>query len=210
MPTRVRFRGKIRIFVIQAVVFGPLAAFSFGGGLLYFTGKARKANGDLATDAGVGLLAMSLPMAGFLGLAAYQIRQNRWPLLRVCREGIEVRVTAPSSLDGVPFVPGLVRAGWLIVSAQGFRKRTVRIPWAAFDHAEVVGLPLARSLTIDASLPRATLEPVPEGSSLTDHVELGQTWVSTPLEEIRARIQEFADAPARRAQLESWTQLGHC
>ena len=72
---------------------------------------------------------MSVPFLLVFALAAYEIFARRRPLLRLCREGIEIVQIGESSLDGFPLIPGLIRVAWLILSTQGFRHPAIRIPW---------------------------------------------------------------------------------
>lgn len=85
-------------------------------------------------------------------LAWFNVHACRKPLLRICEEGIEVNIIGASSLDGVLLIPSLIRVAWLVLSLQGFKKQIGWIPWELFHNVEVAGLPMMRSLVIDATI----------------------------------------------------------
>src|SRR3954465_2957401 len=107
MPTR--FTGKTWIFYAQALIWGGIGTFGLIFGPLFLFGFMNKANGAPATDAGIGLTVVSVPLLMLSDLAVYNIRARRRPLLRLCREGIEIMEIGRSSLDGIPLIPGMIR-----------------------------------------------------------------------------------------------------
>ncbi len=206
MPTY--FMAKTWIFTVQLLVFGGLAAFGLILGPLFFLGFMNKANGAPATDAGIGLTAMSLPFLMVSALALYNIMARRRPLLRICREGIEIVQIGSSSLDRFPLIPGVIRVAWLILSRQGFKRRIVRIPWHCFRDAWVSGPPMAQSLTIYAPQSDATGEDLLEGPSVADQIVLPEVIFSTPLDHIVAAINWNANASLDMRHLASWDEVG--
>jgi hypothetical protein len=202
MPTR--FMARTWIFRAQALVFGGLAAFSLVLGPLFVLGLMHDANGRPAADAGIALSAMSLPMLLVFALALYNLRSRRWPILRLCREGIEIVEIGASSLDRIPSLPGLVRVAWLILSTQGFRKRVARVPWRDFGDVWVSGPPMSRRLTIVTSPDSASAEGLPAPSPSVGHVVLPEVTFADPLDQIAEAIMSIAIDPGRRNHLPSW------
>jgi hypothetical protein len=206
MPTE--FMAKTWIFVVQSLIFGGLASFSLIFGPLFLVGFMKKANGASATDAGIALTAMSVPLLLVFALAVYNLSARRRPLLRLCREGIEFVEIGSSSLDGIPLIPGWVRIAWLVLSMQGFRKRVVRVPWRDFHDAWVSGPPMARRLTIDTSLSLAITGELPLGTFVTDRIVVSEAVFSTPLDQIDAAIKSIANSSIDLEHLASWSEVG--
>ncbi len=205
-PTQ--FMAKTWIFVVQALIVGGFASFSLIFGPLFLFGLMKKADDTPATEAGIALTAFSVPLLLYMALVVYNLRARRRPLLRLCREGIEIVQIGSSWLDGIPLIPGLIRIAWLILSTQGFKQRVVRVPWRCFQDAWVSGPPMARRLTIVASLSLATAEDLPPGSFLTDQVVLPEVMFSTPLDQIAAAIKWNADVSMDLEHLASWRDIG--
>ncbi len=206
MPTQ--FMAKRWIFVVQAIIFGGLASFSLIFGQLFLFGLAKNAKGAPATEAGIALTAMSLPLSLVFALSLYNLIARRRPLLRIYREGIEIIQIGSSSLDRIPLIPVLIRVAWLILSTEGFRQRVVRIPWRFFQDARVSGLPMVRCLTINASLTLAAVEELPSGFFIIDYVVLSQFSFSTPLDQIATTIKLAAEDPAYFGHLPNWSDAG--
>jgi hypothetical protein len=91
---------------------------------------------------------------------------------------------------------------------QGFRQRVVRIPWPNFHDAWVSGLPMARRLTIVASLSTAATEQLPLDSFVIDQVVLSEVMFSAPLEQIAAAIKSNANVSMNLGHLVSWSDVG--
>lgn len=202
MPTR--FMAKTWIFLAQAILFGGLGLFCLIFGPLFLFGLMSKANGEPAGDAGITLGAMSLPMLLIFALAVYNIRARRQPLLRLCREGIEFVQIGSSSLDGIPFIPGLVRVAWLILSTQGFRKKVVRIHWECFLDVWVSGPLMSRCLTIIALPSPAIAEELAAGSPPADQFVFPEVAFNTPLDQIAEAIRSNANPSSAPRHLPSW------
>ena len=196
--------AKTRIFGVQAVLFGCLGAFSLLSGPTYLLGLMKKANGGPATDAGIGLTLMSLPFLLVFALALYNLRSLRRPLLRLCREGIEVVLIGTSSLDHIPLIPVMIRVAWLILATQGFRQKIVCVPWRSFHDAWVSGAPMSRQLTIVATRSIPTADGLPHGAQVADQIVMKDAMFSTPLEQIAAAIKANAVAPDSLGRLPSW------
>jgi hypothetical protein len=199
-----QFMAKTWIFVVQVIVLGSLAIFSLIFGPLFLFGYMNKANGAPATDAGIALSAMSLPLLLVSALAAYNLRTRRRPLLQLCREGIVIVQIGPSSLDGIPLIPGMIRMAWLIISTQGFRQRVICIPWAGYQDAWVSGPPMAHHLTILASLVLASEEALPLGWIPAEQVVLDEVSFVESLDQICEAIKFYGSSPTTRRRLPSW------
>ena len=142
------FRGKTWFYVVAAIVFGGLAVLSLVLGPLFLFEIAKDARGQPAPDAGLALTIMSVPLTLAFVLFVFNAMTHRRPILRICREGLVIRLIGTSALDHVPLVPAIIRLLWAIVSFQGFRQRIVFVPWDSLRRLEITGLPMVRKLLI--------------------------------------------------------------
>jgi hypothetical protein len=110
------FYSRMWFRYVGAAVCTLLAMFCLVFGPLFLLDILRPANGNPGKDAGVAMSIMLLPMSLVMALSWFNVAVRRKPLLRICREGIEVNVIGSSSLDGVPLVPPLIRIAWLVIS----------------------------------------------------------------------------------------------
>ena len=201
VPTR--FMAKTWIYQAKAIIFGFLGSISLMLGPPFLLGMKKKVNGESATEAGIALTVLSVPMLLIFAQAVCQVRARRLPMLRLHREGIEVMQIGATSLDGIPMIPGVIRVAWAILSTQGFRTRVIRIPWGRFRAARVSGMPMARCLTIVAVPEDAGLH----RSSGTEQVMLTEDQFSTPLDEISSAIERVARSPRDCEPLTSWVDV---
>jgi hypothetical protein len=202
-PTQ--FEAKIWIYLVQALVFGGLAAFSLGFGPLFLFGIMKKADGTPATEAGVALCVMSVPLLLIFALAVFNVRARRRPPLRLYREGLEIVLIGNSSLAGIPLIPGLIRVAWHIISTEGFRQKVACIPWECFQQASVSGPPMARQLVIVSSPLLLDEKDIPAGSFLVEQVVLQEVAFKTPLDQIAHAINLTASS-GPLTHLPSWHQ----
>ncbi len=186
------FRGKTWIFVVQALVFGGFAVFGLVFGPLFWLGIRERADGRPATDAGIFLTSWGVLCFPIFALAVFNIVARWKPILRICREGVEMTIIGSTSLDGVPFVPGPIRVAWAILTTQGFRKRIVRVAWGELRQVEVSGLPMARKLTVITS------------SSHSETVMFREHVFESPLNAIALAVSSFAEDDEARDGLTSW------
>jgi len=149
---------------------------------------------------------MSVLFLAVFAMAIFNIKARRRPLLRICREGVEVVQVAPSSLDRIPLVPGLVRVAWLILSTQGFRRRIIRFPWRDLQEVLVSGPPMARSLTIVAYPSFLATADLPPGIFAADRVVFPEVTFASPLDEIARAVRSSANLPATPGHLPSWSE----
>lgn len=163
----------------------------------------RRADGRPGTDAGIAMSVTSVPMSLVAALLWFNVLARRKPLLRICREGIEVNVIGSSSWDGVPFVPAVIRIAWLIVSLQGFKRRIAWIPWSTLRNVEVTGPPMMRALAVDGEV----VYPSFLGDELTANVVASITFCESefvaPLGEIADAIRSYHANPIARESLSS-------
>jgi hypothetical protein len=204
LQTPSRFMAKTWIFVANLIVFGGLATLSLLLGPLFYFGYMKQVGGEPRTDAGVILCWMSLPFLLLSALAAYNLWARRRPLLQLWREGITIMQIGSSSLDGIPLIPTLIRAAWLIVSTQGFRKTMLYMPWPCFQDAWVSGLPMARQLTIVGSPPHPSTGNLPLYSTPAARVVLHEVAFVAQLDQIADVLKSSASSPTIRNQLPSW------
>ena len=181
------FRGKTWIFTALAVIFGGLGTFSLVLGPLFFFGAMKDARGRPAPDAGIALCTMSVPFFLVFSLVLFNLIARRRPILRVCREGVEVHMIGSSVLDGIPLIPGLIRAISAAISLQGFKRSMLRAPWDSFPYADVSGLPMARTLTIVGSF-RTVHAPESPSATVVDQIALPDAIFRVPLDRIAATI----------------------
>jgi hypothetical protein len=202
MPTE--FRAKTWIHWAQALIFGFLAVFCLILGPLFLLEVLKDAKGASARDAGIALCAMSLPFSLIFASAVFNLKARRRPILRLCREGIEVIVLGSSSLDAIPLIPGLVRVAWLILSTQGFRRKLFCFPWECYEDAYVTGRPMVKRLTIVASGSSTDHESLPKDSYVTEQLVLVDAAFDTPLDEIADAIKWYANSSQIASNLPSW------
>lgn len=201
-PTQ--FAGKTWIFIAQALVFGALSLFGFLLGPLFLLQIVKDARGRPATDAGVALLLVSVPMLLVFLLAVFNIVARRQPLIRLCREGLAINVIGSSTLDGVFLIPGIVRVAWLIISLQGFGQQMLLAPWQSLQQARVSGPPMARTLTIIASLYRPADPQASELIPVAKQIAFREVAFRTPLEQIAQEINRYSKVAESRNSLPSW------
>lgn len=202
--TPTQFRGKTWIFIVQALVFGGLGGFSLLLGPLFLFGVMKDAAGKPAVDAGIALSIMSVPLLLIFTLAVFNLVARRRPILRICREGIEINVIGSSALDDVPLIPGVIRVAWLVVSFQGFRQQTVRAPWAQFREVQISGAPMVRVLTIYASFLRRTDMLAGQSAALARQISFRDADFDVPLDQIASAIVAHSEKIESDDHLPSW------
>jgi hypothetical protein len=189
------FFAKTWYRYVGAIVATGLTLFGLVVGPLALFGIMKRVDGRPATDGGIALSILAIllsPVAllGWLNILAY-----RKPLLRICREGIELNVIGSSSLDGVLLVPPIIRIAWLVLSLQGFKRQIGWIPWSLLRGVEVRGMPMLQSMVIDATI----VYPSVAGEQLTakigDSIAFGDAEFLEPLDEIVSAIRIFHANP---------------
>ncbi|MAI32819.1 MAG: hypothetical protein CMM07_14250 [Rhodopirellula sp.] len=181
------------MLALCCAIFGPLLLFDI----------MKRADGKSGTEAGVAMSIMAVPMSLIALLGWFHVYARRKPLLRICEEGIEINVIGASSLDGTPLIPNLVRVAWLIMSLQGFKKQIGWIPWATLRNIEVVGMPMTRSLLIEATIAYPAFRGEAMTARIGDSIAFHAAEFRDPLEVIASTIQEFYNDPDARSALPS-------
>lgn len=211
LPAPFQFRGKSWISVVTAIMFGYFAVFSLVMGPLFLTGALKPADGRPGTDAGIALSVFGVVFSLVTALALFRVMALKRPLVRLCREGIVIRLIGASSLDGLPEIPffgealALLRLAWLIVSLQGFKQQIVYASWETFRDAQVWGLVMQRKLTVFASFFRPSSAERRPGFDF-DHIEFREVAFAASLDEVARAIMVYsADASARQL-LSSWNE----
>lgn len=199
-PTQ--FTGKTWIFIAQALVVGGLGIFSLILGPLFLFGVMKDARGQPAPDAGVALTIMSVPFLLSFALAVFNVVTRRRPIIRVCREGLVINMIGSSSLDGIPLIPTMIRAAWLIVSLQGFKQQILVAPWESLQNAAVSGPPMARTLTIVGPMFRA-MNPR-DTAAQANQITFRDVAFVLPLHQIAGTIQAYWRDPESRQNLPGW------
>jgi len=198
--TKSIFYAKSWYLYVAAFVFTMLALFCMILGPLFLVDILKRADGKPGTEAGVAMSIMAIPLAMLALLGWFNVYARLKPLLRIGNDGLEINVIGASSLDGVPLIPTSIRVVWLILSLQGFKRQIGWIPWTTFRSVEVAGLPMMRSLVINATI----VYPTFRNDAVT--VQIGNTVVfrdaefQDSLESIATAIQAFYhDREARNA-----------
>ncbi len=194
-----RFRGKTWIYWAQLVACGYLGLFSVIFGALFWTGAMTDAKGEVRPQAGPPMVIIGCCLLAVMILAAFNIVARIPPIIRCYREGIECNLVGATSLDGIPFMPGLVRVGWTILSLQGFRSQQMRILWPQFGGALVGGIPMAYVLSLNGAITNLRT------GSVTHGIAFNQVALKDHPERVADALNRFAADPASRERLSSWT-----
>jgi hypothetical protein len=165
-------------------------------------GVLKPANGKSDDTAGIALTLIGAALAPVFLLAAFNLIARKRPLVRICREGLELAVIGASTLDRIPFVPGLARLAWSIVSLQAFSRHVLRVVWDEIDSVRAVGMPMSRMLLIEGVIRDSRLA----SSDLAARVAVSfdEAALKTPLDQIVISVQEFVHEPSLRQALPSW------
>ncbi|MCH2131664.1 MAG: hypothetical protein MK179_21195 [Pirellulaceae bacterium] len=201
--TKTVFYAKSWYLYVAAVVFTMLALFCSILGPLFLFDIIKRADAKPGTDAGIAISVMAIPMVLAALLSWFHVYARFKPLLRICEEGLEINVIGASSLDGVPLIPHLVRVAWLVLSLQGFRKQICWIPWELFRTIEVTGLPMMRSLVIDATVVYQKFRGDEQTAEMGNSVTFRDAELKETLDVVAATIQTFYDDPDARSILPS-------
>lgn len=201
-----RFAAKKWIFVVQAVVCGTFGLFGVIMGPLFYSGTLRKANGRPATDAGLPLIVIGILLLLVFFKALFDLAARRGPILRICREGIELKLIGRSSLDKVPLVPGMIRVAWSIISLQGFASNVVRMPWECVQEVHVSGLPMSKTLTITGTMFSARTPDLTAVPPIARSIGFPEVAFVAPIDEVASVVRHFAADPTLRGDLESWEE----
>ncbi|MBX3426896.1 MAG: hypothetical protein KF688_14550 [Pirellulales bacterium] len=197
------FYAKSWYHYVTAIGFTMLALLCAILGPLFFFEIVKKADGKPGIEAGMTFSIIAIPMTLIALLGWFNVFARLKPLLRICSEGLEVNVIGESSLDGVPQVPGLIRDAWLIVSLQGFKKQIGWIPWETFRDVKVAGLPMMRSLVINATIAYPKCREDASAARIGDSVAFRDADFKDPLDVIASAIQAFYYDPGARSALPS-------
>ena len=125
------------------------------------------------------------------------------PYLRICSDGLEINVIGASGLNGIPLIPTFARVAWLILSLKGFRKQIGWVPWTTFRSVEVAGLPMVRSLVINATIVYPTFRGDAITAQIGNSVAFKDAEFQDSLDSIAASIQMFYDDTEARKALPS-------
>ena len=197
------FYARSWYIYVTSIVFTTLALFCVIFGPLFLFDIVKRADGKPGTDGGVALSIMAIPMVLVALLGWFNVYARFKPLLRICNEGLEINVIGASSLDGALLIPPLVRVAWLILSLQGFKKQIGWIPWTTFRNVEVAGLPMMRSLVINATIAYPTFRGEVLTAQIADSVAFRDAEFQDSLDSITTAIQTIYHDPEARDALPS-------
>jgi hypothetical protein len=190
-----RFYANIWISWAQLLILGGLGSFSVFFGILCWTGVFHDVNDQPRPAAGPPMVTIgTLLLLGAL-MALCTILTYRRPLLKLCREGIEVSLAGQSV--GIP-LPRQLAVFYLLVTFQAFRAYIYRLSWEQFHGAAVAGLPMARLLQLHGTAEN------PATHKVLDRVTLPQHLLTGNLDKMAAMLNALAVDPAARAKLPPW------
>ncbi len=147
-PARTAFKAKTWIFWAQAIVFGVLGAFAMTMGPLLLMSVIVPAHGGSDDGAGIALSIFGVIFLAVFMLAIFNIAARKKPIILLVDGAVEVNLVGTSTLDGIPLVPGFGRVAWSIISGQGFRRSTIRVPCDRVTDVAVRGLPMGKVLIL--------------------------------------------------------------
>lgn len=197
------FYAKSWYIVAAAILFSVLTLFCVVLGPLFLFGILKNAAGRPVPVAGIAMSIIAVPFGLIAVLGWFNVYARRRPLLRICVEGLEINVIGASRLDGVPLIPNMVRVAWLVLSLEGFRKQVGWIPWKMLRGVEVSGVPMIRSLEIDATIIYPTSRGEEISARIGNHIAFADVEFQDRLETIAAAIETFAEDPTARSELPS-------
>lgn len=95
------------------------------------------ANAIEISDTGLILMVVGMVLTAVAMIFAYRVYASQWPVLKICREGLEIRsigTTLPDApswdITGLVYYMLLFLLIWQFVTLRMFRTRTTRLPWA--------------------------------------------------------------------------------
>jgi hypothetical protein len=189
------FYGKTWVLTVQLLLFGGMAALSLTLGPLFLLGVMKDAYDEPRPEAGVPLTLIGLVLAPIAAVMGYGLRARRRPIIRLCREGIELRLVGRTSVESVPLIGGLVKWAWAAVSLQGFRTQCLRVGWEFVQDTQIVGLPMMRTLRVLWLTPPAGVV----------GVEFAEAELQPRLEQVDGAVGKLRRHPELRAALRSWS-----
>jgi hypothetical protein len=165
----------------------------------------RPWGGNIAEAAVIGLVtAFVLPKSA---LAMYQALGRREPLIRIYREGLEVRLVGRASLDNLPHFLEWITLYWSLFSLQGFRTKRLRIAWADLEEIRLTGRASVRVLIFRGPFWRAREVAGSSAPPAADHARFDQQDFSVPMDEIAAAVTHFQQDEKQRGFLPNWREL---
>lgn len=193
-----RFRGKTWIFWAQLIVSGYLGIMAVIVGTYVWSGNVRNYKGETLSELAIPSILFGVCMLVVAALAAFNIVGRFRPIIRCYREGIECNLVGATSLDGVPFLPGLYRVAWAILSLQGFRSQRVRIIWEDFVGAKVAGIPMMYLLILNGTVTNA------KTGLVSNSIAFKQVAIKVHPQQVADVLNGFAGNTAQREQLPHW------
>lgn len=186
---------------------GSLAVICLLIALFFLMGIAKPANGIPANVAAIRLLLMAAAITCLAFICWFQLLARRRPLLRICREGLEVNIIGRGSLDHLPLMPIWVKLVWLVLSFQGFRKQIGWISWEAYRGVTVAGSAVKRTLTVHGAVAEPTFGGQSATTTIRDHALFHATEFRDPLDVIAMAIKTTSEQSASWGSLPSLHDL---
>ena len=203
LNNKTNFYPKRWYVVLFAMVFTMFAIFCAIFGPMILLDMIKKADGSSGREGGIALSIFAVPFSLFALFGWFRVYMSSKPLLRICNEGLEINVIGASSLDGIPFIPSWIRVALLSVSLQGFKKQIGWIPWDSLRNVELSGLPMLRSLVIDATIVYPSFKGDVIAATIGDKIVFCDAEFKDPLESVFKIIQVYHQNPEARTVLPS-------
>jgi hypothetical protein len=201
-----RFYGKTWIFRAQAFLYGFFGFFGILMGPAFLLKWIEPNNGKDGTSPGIGLMVGATFFLMAFSLATFNLLARRKPTVRICREGLEIRIIGRTSLDEKLFIPGLIKFFWSFFSGQGFRIEQFRIAWGQLIQVIIQGLPMMKSIAFTGTVERGgwgELAPVFKNGHET--IALADWQFKDTLQSLELAVRTFASDHSKQLTLESWT-----
>jgi hypothetical protein len=186
------FFGKTWIYQVGAFLSALLVGLCILMAILFVAGVVQPKGVVPPNVAASRLLLISIPIAFVTLLCWSNLRARRRPLLRICREGLEVNIVGRGNLERVHTLPTSFKLAWLVMSMQGFRSQIGWVPWESYRASVVSGMPTWRTLTIHGTVAYPTFQGDEIKAAVGDHVTLHGSECRDSLKEIANTIETIS------------------
>jgi len=165
---------------------------------------------------GILLTAFGVFLVPLTAHSIFHIVMRRRPIVRLCREGIEINKIGAAFLDGdrlvagglVPgeLVPGAIRVVWPVFSGQGLKREILRAPWEHFRYVQALGLPETKELAIGAMFFRRGRESPDPAGAILDRITFKPADFNALLDQVAVAIEKHSRNMSLRDALPSWNE----
>jgi hypothetical protein len=200
------YRAKTLRHQVSASINGVLSIACIYGilSLTHVIGDEPPGPGGLDLGEALLLGAVAAYVVPKSALACYQVLGRREPFIRICREGLEVRLVGRSGLDDLPRFLEWITLYWSLLSLQGFRTKRLRLAWSDIEDIRLAGRPSVRVLVIRGPFRSARQDMAAADPPAADRARFDQQDFAVPMDEIAAAINHFRVDEKERGFLRSW------